>query len=286
MHISRGVASTRIIRFRGGEISVRFDDVVVEEPLEIRVYAHEGGVWRRHSVAVTMRTPGDDFELALGFLASEGIIASRDDVLGASSCTESNEPVGNVVNVFLSPRVVLDPARLSRVTYTSSSCGLCGKSSIGAVRLLNPRKPVGDFQVEPEVLLGTAEEAQRAQGLFRGTGGLHAAALFDPAGRLLAIREDVGRHNAVDKLVGHLLLENRLPASNTVLLLSGRAGFELIQKAVVAGIPFVASVGAPSSSAIELAREYGLTLVGFLRGDRFNIYSGEWRIRLGAGTHG
>lgn len=254
----------------------RLDNVIVEEPMEIRVYAYDGE-WRGHSVAVTMRTPGDDYELALGFLFSEGVVSSMDDVLGVSPCAGGS---GDIMNVFLNPRIRFDPGRLSRGTYVSSSCGLCGKSSIELVRGFIKAKPVGYFQVEPNTLFKITEEASKRQRLFKRTGGLHAAALFDKDGNFIALREDVGRHNALDKLLGWLLLKGRLPASNTILLLSGRAGFELVQKAIMAGIPFVASVGAPSSSAVELAREYDVTLVGFLRSDGFNIYSGEWRISM------
>jgi len=255
----------------------RDDVVAVEEPLEIQVVAGDDEIALTHSIAVTMRTPGHDFELALGFLFTEGVIADmamvknvvwRDEELG-------REGLCNVVRVVLKPGNPFDAARFSRHVFTSSSCGICGKmtiENIRAGRLENPRitRPV------PASLLRALPERLRAiQPIFEKTGGLHASALFDLEGRLLLVREDVGRHNALDKVIGALLTHNRLPATDTILLLSGRASFELVQKAVLAGMPVMAAVGAPSSLAVDLAREFDLTLAGFVSSRRLNLYAGD-----------
>ncbi len=227
-----------------------------------------------------MRTPGNDFELASGFLLSEGVVRARNDIASISYCTDLGElQAYNIVNVYLAENAQFDLGRLSRNVYTSSSCGICGKGSIDLVRTNCSKLPVGSFEIPPSLLLSMPQMLSKSQSIFARTGGLHACALFDAKGNLLGIREDVGRHNALDKLVGSLLLSNRIPASNTVLLVSGRASFELVQKSVIAGIPFLGAVGAPSNLAVELAKEYDMTLVGFLRGDRFNIYCGEKRIK-------
>jgi FdhD protein len=265
-----------VVTYEAGRVDRRPDLLAAEEPLEIRVTAEEGGRRVRHAVAVTMRTPGHDFELAAGFFLSEGIVAAREAIWSIAYCQEADQP--NVVEVHLEPGVPFDPRRFSRNVYTTSSCGVCGKTSIDMVRAVCPARPVGRERILPEVLIGLPATLRRAQPVFSRTGGLHAAGLFDAAGRLLLLREDVGRHNALDKLIGMLLLDGGLPASDRVLLVSGRASFELVQKALAAGIPVLAAVGAPSSLAVELARELGLTLVGFLRDGRFNVYSGEERI--------
>lgn len=262
--------------FAGGKAERRTDLVAAEEPLEMRVTVEESGRRVKHSVAVTMRTPGNDFELTAGFFLSEGIVASREAIWNIAYCQEADEP--NVVEVHLAPGATFDPSRFSRNVYTTSSCGICGKTSIDLVRAVCPARPVGRERIAPEVLTRLPETLRQAQATFSRTGGLHAAGLFDAAGRLLLQHEDVGRHNALDKLIGTLLLDGALPASDRVLLVSGRASFELVQKALAAGIPVLAAVGAPSSLAVELARELGLTLVGFLRDGRFNVYSGEERI--------
>jgi FdhD protein len=260
----------------GGGIERRQDLLAAEEPLEIRVSVEEGGRRVRQSVAVTMRTPGHDFPLAAGFFLSEGIVAAREAIWQIAYCPEAEEQ--NIVDVHLRPGVPFDPARFSRNVYTTSSCGVCGKTSIDLVRAACPARPVGRERLPRQVLCALPEILREAQPVFSKTGGLHAAGLFDAAGRLLLLHEDVGRHNAVDKVIGTLLLEGALPASDRVLLVSGRASFELVQKALAAGIPLLAAVGAPSSLAVELARDFGLTLVGFLRDHRFNVYSGEERI--------
>ncbi|MFB7346013.1 formate dehydrogenase accessory sulfurtransferase FdhD [Streptomyces hydrogenans] len=267
----------RITRIRGGAVSARPDTLVAEEPLEIRLNGRP--------LAITMRTPGDDFALAAGFLVSEGVLASAADVRSIVYCAGAKEDgtnTYNVVDVKLAPEVVLPEITLERNVYTTSSCGLCGKASLDAVRT-TARFPIADtppVRVSPALLSTLPDRLRAAQKVFDTTGGLHAAALFSEEGELLDVREDVGRHNAVDKLVGRALREDLLPLDRAVLLVSGRASFELAQKAVMAGIPVLAAVSAPSSLAVDLAAETGLTLVGFLRGPDMNVYAGEHRIAL------
>jgi FdhD protein len=263
-------------------VTARPDTLVAEEPLEIRL----GG----KALAITMRTPGDDFALAAGFLVSEGVLGSVDELQSIAYCAGATERGGlntyNVVDVQLAPGVELPDITLERNVYTTSSCGLCGKASLDAVRT-TARFPIADtppVRVAPELLAVLPDRLRAAQQVFDRTGGLHAAALFTPEGELLDIREDVGRHNAVDKLVGRALQNDRLPLSQAILLVSGRASFELAQKAVMAGIPVLAAVSAPSSLAVDLAAEVGLTLVGFLRGSSMNVYAGDERVALHTGT--
>jgi FdhD protein len=258
----------------------RLDTLASEEPLEIRILKTAPGEERSHfTVAITMRTPGNDFELSAGFLLSEGVVRNKRDIRSISYCTDPGEEQQyNITNVYLSDDVAFDPTKLSRHVYTSSSCGICGKASIEQVRTSCSRNPLGNFRVNLEQLVSLTDQLANAQRIFGQTGGLHASALFDSSGKLLVSREDVGRHNALDKVIGSRLLGGKLPASETMLLVSGRASFELVQKAALAGIPFIAAVGAPSNLAVSLAREYGMTLVGFLRGERFNIYSGAERV--------
>ncbi|MEU1784647.1 formate dehydrogenase accessory sulfurtransferase FdhD [Streptomyces sparsogenes] len=275
----------RVIRIRDGAISARADTLVAEEPLEIRLNGKP--------LAITMRTPGDDFALAAGFLVSEGVLGRADELANIVYCagaTEDGVNTYNVVDVKLAPGVPVPDITLERNVYTTSSCGLCGKASLDAVRT-TARWPVGDdennpVRIAPETLAALPDRLRSAQRVFDRTGGLHAAALFTPEGRLLDVREDVGRHNAVDKLIGRALQQGLLPLSGAVLLVSGRASFELAQKAVMAGIPVLAAVSAPSSLAVDLAAETGLTLVGFLRGASMNVYAGEHRLalRTAAGT--
>lgn len=250
------------------------DRVAVEEPLEIRLGYEIGGERHTRSVSITMRTPGDDEDLALGFLFSEDILRSLDDVAMVKPCRGDN-----TVRVELESNIAVDLDRLQRHFYTTSSCGVCGKSSLDALRVQGAAPlPVTEKQFEREVIVSIPDRLRAAQQTFDQTGGLHAAAAFDSQGELIVVREDVGRHNAVDKVVGALLSGGRLPAAELGLMVSGRASFELMQKALQAGMPLLAAVSAPSSLAVELAREFNVTLIGFLRGNNFNIYSGEERI--------
>ncbi|MGW6566625.1 formate dehydrogenase accessory sulfurtransferase FdhD [Streptomyces sp. NPDC054975] len=274
----------RVIRIRGAAVNERPDTLVAEEPLEIRLNGRP--------LAITMRTPGDDFALAAGFLVSEGVLGAASDVRNIVYCAGAKDDgtnTYNVVDVQLAPGVPVPDITLERNVYTTSSCGLCGKASLDAVRT-TARFPIADtppVRLTPDLLARLPDRLRAAQRVFDRTGGLHAAALFSEDGELLDVREDVGRHNAVDKLVGRALSDGRLPLSRAVLLVSGRASFELAQKAVMAGIPVLASVSAPSSLAVDLAAETGLTLVGFLRGQDMNVYAGEHRIALGAAaSHG
>lgn len=267
------VSTTHIVRHEGGSTTGADDILVTEEPLEIRLGHGPLDDRKEFQLSVTMRTPGQDEELALGFLYTEGIIADAAEVLRLVPCTNVKpEERGNVVRAELRPDVELDPARWQRNFYTSSSCGVCGKSSLEAVhaQCRTTITPWGD--VDPAVITALPDRMRESQTVFKHTGGIHAAALFDREGRLLLLREDIGRHNAVDKLIGAALTA-QLPTDNCQLLVSGRAGFELVQKCVVAGIPLMAAVGAPSSLAVGLARDHGLTLIGFLRGGRFNMYA-------------
>ncbi|MFJ8021617.1 formate dehydrogenase accessory sulfurtransferase FdhD [Streptomyces sp. NPDC096311] len=272
----------KVIRIRDGAISTRPDTLVAEEPLEIRLNGKP--------LAITMRTPGDDFALAAGFLVSEGVFGRAEEVQNIVYCagaTADGANTYNVVDVRTAPGVVLPDITLERNVYTTSSCGLCGKASLDAVRT-TARWAIDDgadappVRLEPALLADLPDRLRAAQQVFDRTGGLHAAALFTENGEMLDVREDVGRHNAVDKLVGRALQRGDLPLSRTILLVSGRASFELAQKAVMAGIPVLAAVSAPSSLAVDLAMETGLTLVGFLRGPSMNVYAGEHRIALRA----
>ncbi|SDS17959.1 formate dehydrogenase accessory sulfurtransferase FdhD [Opitutus sp. GAS368] len=247
------------------------DNLAIEEPMEIRVSGR--------SVAVTMRTPGHDRELAAGFLLTEGLIRQASDVLDILMCRDLPEgQTGNVVDALLAPDVAVDFARLTRHVFSSSSCGLCGKATIDAVAH-NFLPAASGPQFTPAFLATLPGRLRAAQPGFAATGGLHASALFNSAGELLCLREDVGRHNALDKVLGWALLESRLPLRDTVLLVSGRVSFELVQKTLAAGLPLIAGIGAPSTLAVECARRGNLTLVGFLRAERFNVYCGAERVR-------
>ncbi|MGA5131200.1 formate dehydrogenase accessory sulfurtransferase FdhD [Streptomyces olivoreticuli] len=284
--MGRVTARRRVIRIRDGAVSTRPDTLVAEEPMEIRLNGKP--------LAITMRTPGDDFALAAGFLVSEGVLGGAEELANIVYCAGAT--VGappavagggsntyNVVDVRLAPGVPLPDIALERNVYTTSSCGLCGKASLDAVRT-TARHTISDgpspMRLEPALLAALPDRLRAAQQVFERTGGLHGAALFSAEGELLDVREDVGRHNAVDKIVGRALQQGLLPLSGTVLLVSGRASFELAQKAVMAGIPVLAAVSAPSSLAVDLAAETGLTLVGFLRGSSMNVYAGEQRVVL------
>lgn len=255
---------------RGGIESVQ-DYVSIEEPLEIQIIAGQGRVVS--SISVTMRTPGRDLELAVGFLFTEGIVSEPKHVIALESISE------NIVRIGLDPSVEMAPLNMSRNFYSTSSCGVCGKASIDAIKVAS--KPIkADFFLDPEMLQNLPAKLLAQQENFKSTGGLHASALFTRQGGLKSIREDVGRHNALDKLIGNAFLKNEIPMHDSVLLVSGRLSFELVQKAAVAGVPFIAAIGAPSSLAIELAQDKGITLVGFLNSSRFNIYTHQNRVLL------
>ncbi|MBP7449533.1 MAG: formate dehydrogenase accessory sulfurtransferase FdhD [Flavobacteriales bacterium] len=270
----RTPVTAMVITRLNGEGSTTADDILVtEEPLEIRLGHGPLDDRQEFRMSVTMRTPGHDTELALGFLYTEGIIEACDQVLRVAHCQQVKpEEYGNVVRAELHPDIPVDPARWQRHFYTTSSCGVCGKSSLEAVevRCPGPIKPWG--RIDTALSIQLPERMRAAQTVFAHTGGIHAAALFDRKGSLVLLREDVGRHNAVDKVIG-AAIGMSLDPNEHQMLVSGRAGFELVQKCVVAGIPLMAAVGAPSSIAVDLARRTGLTLIGFLRGDRFNIYA-------------
>ncbi len=276
------VKATDVQQIRGGERLVSADLVAVEEPLEIRLGF--GPLDRREQrvISVTMRTPGDDLELAAGFLFSEAIINRSEDILRIAHC-RAGEVEGadfrNVVRVELHPEVLVDWKQLERHFYTSSSCGVCGKTAIEAVHVTCRKMTDLRFPaLTPQILLRLPAQLLERQAAFQHTGGLHAAGLFDAQGRLQDLREDVGRHNALDKLIGHRLFAKGLPLDGQLILLSGRASFELVQKAARAGAPVLVAVGPPTSLAVELAQNLGITLIGFLREERFNIYSWEERI--------
>ena len=250
------------------------DRLAIEEPLEIRLGYEIEGERHTRSVSITMRTPGHDEDLALGFLLSEGILRSPDQVAVVKPCRGDN-----TLRVELESGVAVDLDRLQRHFYTTSSCGVCGKASLDALRVQDiAAPPLDKGQFSRDTIVGIPDRLRAAQETFDETGGLHAAAAFDSQGEVIVVREDVGRHNAVDKVIGVLLSEGHLPANDFGLMVSGRASFELMQKALVAGMPLLAAVSAPSSLAVELAREFNVTLVGFLRGNNFNIYAGEERI--------
>ena len=270
---------TRVRVVEDGKMRVRPDTLATEEPMEIRLIT--GG--ERQTVAVTMRTPGADFELAAGFLYGEGIVKSSDDIAKISYCVDSDLDAAqqyNIVNVELRGGREYDLRPLERHFYTSSACGVCGKANLEQLELRGCPVALPGPEVSAETLYSLPAKLREAQGLFDATGGLHAAALFDGDGNLVALREDVGRHNATDKLVGWALLENRLPLSGHIVMVSGRSSFEILQKCLTAGVPFVCAISAPSSLAVDVAREFGMTLVGFLRERRFNVYAGRERVAL------
>jgi FdhD protein len=270
---NRNIALTRVTKWEDGEASRVEDYLAAEEPLEMRA--------GRFSLGVTLRTPGDDEELIAGFLFTEGIISLREDIVALKIPGETHRD-RNVARLTFGRRVRLSANRAAKRFSAGSACGVCGKASIAQLRRRGLRRPRAAMLFEAETLCELPAKLRTEQAVFGRTGGLHAAGLFDARGELLVLREDIGRHNAVDKVIGWALLAGRLPLSDHVLLVSGRGGFEIVQKAIAAGIPLLASVSAPSSLAVQLARELGLTLVGFLRGRRFVIYSGEERIVVSA----
>ena len=267
----------RVRTFEDGRVRVRSDVLATEEPMEIRLVTGE----KTQTVAVTMRTPGADFELAAGFLYGEGIICSPEDIRRISYCVDPEvdaEQQYNIVNVTLRDNREYDLRALERHFYTTSACGVCGKASLEQLEIRGcPVIPPGP-RVSAETITSLPDKLRESQGLFDATGGLHAAALFSAEGKLITLREDVGRHNATDKLVGCALLEGRLPLQDHILMVSGRSSFEILQKSATAGAPIVCAVSAPSSLAVDVARLFNVTLVGFLRNNRFNVYNGTDRI--------
>jgi FdhD protein len=274
-----GKTKTRIKVIEGGGVRSRLDSVATEEPLEIRL----NGSGFSGRVAVTMRTPGSDYELAAGFLFSEGLITSLDEIAEIGYCVD-RDVVGdqqyNVVTVDLRPHHHVDATLVNRQFGMTSACGVCGKESLDQIerRGITPVSP--GPSITPELLYSFPEKLRNAQGIFDATGGLHAAGLFTAEGKLLALREDVGRHNAVDKLIGWALLQGKLPLNDQIVMVSGRTSFEIAQKCAAAGVPILCAVSAPSSLAIDLAKRFRMTLIGFLRGDRFNIYAGPERVLI------
>jgi FdhD protein len=268
----RSLDLTQVVEWDEGKIHRKEDYLAAEEPLEIRV--------GDEPLSVTMRTPGHDLELAAGFLLTEGLVTGREQIVSLENLVEDGEPHrGNVVRAVLAPESAPDFQKMRRHFFAASSCGICGKASIDSVRARTLEPPNPDFRLDAAVLLQLPDTLRASQAVFGRTGGLHAAALFNAKGQLLIVREDIGRHNAVDKVIGWALVDDRVPLRDSILLVSGRGGFEIVQKAIVAGLPVVASVSAPSSLAVQLARELRQTLVGFLRGRRFVIYAGEERIQ-------
>ena len=274
-----------IIKVSGDIAAQTSDSVAIEEPLEIRLEFGPPGERRVQNISVTMRTPGHDSELAIGFLFTEGIVRNNKDIATVSHCfmpcTQNRE---NIIQVELNEAIMPDLQSMTRNFYTTSSCGVCGKGSISAIRTVCgfAEQKNDQFRLDAGLLLRLPDILKQHQAVFADTGGLHASALFNKSGELLLVREDVGRHNALDKLIGYAFNKNWLPLRENVLLLSGRASFELVQKAAMAGINIIASIGAPSSMAVELAEEFNITLAGFLRNRRFNIYSAAYRILLPA----
>ncbi|HEX6428720.1 MAG TPA: formate dehydrogenase accessory sulfurtransferase FdhD [Niastella sp.] len=269
------VAHIKIKKINAGEQTEVDDELAVEEPLEIQLAWQEATGLVQKNISVTMRTPGHDHELAAGFLFTEGIIQHIDQI-------QHIHPQQNSVLVTLAAGVIPQLQQAERNFYTTSSCGVCGKTGIDAIKTIPVYAQQPDTIVLPaSTFYGLQQSIQKKQVVFESTGGLHAAALFEATGTCMLLREDVGRHNAVDKVIGAALLNRQLPLHQHILLLSGRAGFELIQKAVMAGIRMIAAVGAPSSLAVQLAIEHNITLIGFLRKDRFNVYSGAERVKVG-----
>jgi FdhD protein len=269
-------ARSRVWRVDGDGAVERTDVLAAEEPLEIRIVA--GG--ERRTLAVTMRTPGADFELVAGFLSGEGLLADPRELRRISYCVDRDvdpEQRYNIVNVELRARRLPDLLSLERHFFTSSACGVCGKASLDALRVRGCAIEPGAARLTAELIRALPDRLRAAQSVFESTGGLHAGALFSPTGELLAVREDVGRHNAVDKLVGWAFLQGRLPLTDHIVLVSGRSSYEILQKCLAAGVGVVCSVSAPSTLAVALAQEFGITLVGFLRGDRFNVYTAPER---------
>ncbi len=282
MRRSSGVTRTPIRVVEAGTARRRTVGVATEEPLEIRVRRGD----RATSLAVTMRTPGADHELAVGFLLAEGVVSGTGDVVAVGHCADTGIAASdrhNIVTVELAAGTTVDLRPLARRFGVSSACGVCGKASLDQLEIRGTRPVPPGPAIAAETLYALPDRLRAEQRLFDATGGLHAAGLFDAAGALLVAREDVGRHNAVDKVLGWALLNGRLPLHDHIVAVSGRSGFEIVQKCLVAGVPIVCSVSAPSSLAVDTARRFGMTLVGFLRGRTLNVYAGAERVRPGSG---
>lgn len=293
LHTTDPMSQVSVERVTGQTARQVLDSLAIEEPLEIQLAYGPPKMRETRSISVIMRTPGNDFDLAVGFLMTEGVIRDANDIEEITNAGDSFKEdklspqvmdvlkLGskqNIVRVNLGADVAVDLGSLQRNFYTTSSCGICGKASLIALRTVCPPRLTTHFKVDAQLLYSLPDRLRAAQGVFDRTGGLHAAGLFDSTGKLLALREDVGRHNAVDKLIGSEFLADRTPLRDRLLLLSGRASFELLQKALMGGISLVVAVGAPSSLAVQVAKEFDITLVGFLREDHFNIYHGSERI--------
>lgn len=277
MNLPYRKTKTKIWIFSEGKQCSHVDEVATEEPLEIRLSPSN------KTVAVTMRTPGSDFELVAGFLYNEGIIKHRSDLVKMSYCIDpelDGEQQQNIVNVTLKSDVKFDFTSLERHFFTNSSCGVCGKASIASLEQKGCPVLTENWQITTNIICGLAEQLKQAQAVFNKTGGLHAAALFNSEGHLLKLREDIGRHNALDKLIGSAFLADELPLNQGILMVSGRTSFEIIQKSLMARIPIICAISAPSSLAVSLAQAFNITLIGFLRGQRFNVYSGLSRLRF------
>ena len=271
----KSIVSKKIIKVLGDDFVEHMDDIAVEEPLQISISILEPeSPITNKNISITMRTPGHDQDLAIGFLFTEGIIQASDQIKGITLGENS-------INVQLNNSENIDLGKLERHFYTSSSCGVCGKASIDAIKTICRLPPsLADFQVDKNLIKSFPGILRQEQNIFNNTGGIHAAALFNVNGELITMREDVGRHNALDKIIGHLVTQDLLPLDQHLLFLSGRASFELIQKAAMAGIHFIMAVGAPSSLAVEMALEHDITLIGFLNETRYNIYTGPKRIKI------
>ena len=275
----RRAARVRVGRMRGGWFTTRGDSVAVEEPMEVRLEVPGDGGTREHPVSVTMRTPGDDFELAAGFLLTEGVVTDPRALADVRYCRDVDPQEYNVVTASLRDPGAFDAASLTRNFYVTSSCGVCGKASLESVEVMGCQAvPDGTLVIHESEVRALPGRLRSAQQVFDRTGGIHAAGLFDAAGAITLVREDVGRHNAVDKVVGALVLSGGLPGSESGLVVSGRSSFEILQKAAMAGFPMVVAVGAPSSLAVSFARRFNMTLVGFAKRDGYNVYSGDERI--------
>lgn len=271
------VADISIYKMEANSCTATVDKVALEEPLEIKLtYSTATGLIHK-SIAVSMRTPGDDVELAAGFLFTEGVIKNKEDIEYIKQAVAD----ANIVQVILKEGVKPHLANAARNFYSTSSCGICGKASIEAIQTVSAFSNLkNNFSIAADLIYSLPSQVKKQQSIFEDTGGIHAAALFNSNGDILMLKEDVGRHNALDKVIGHFFLNDKLPLHNSILFLSGRAGFELLQKAAMAGINMIVAVGAPSSLAVEMALENDITLIGFLRGSRFNIYSGKQRINV------